>query len=223
MQHRRAFPHPFTILMPYTTLMYSLSIGVVLAVPLLSWAANSPLALIRTTVEQAEAVLNDPRYQGPANFQKRIKKLETIILPHLDRNGFAQRCLGPHWRQLNDGQRKHFIELFTELLELSYGGMLDRYPQGVQFAYDSEEIQGEYAQVKTRALAPGQDKTFTVDYRLHRLNGTWLIYDVVGENVSMVRNFRTQFNRVIGRSGYDGLVQALERKLVELRKAPPAS
>ena len=204
-------------------LLGMLSISIALSDSQPSWAANSPLALIRTTVEQAEAVLNDPVYQGSENFQKRIKKLETIILPRLDRNGFAQRCLGPHWRQLNESQRKHFIELFTELLELSYGGMLDRYPDGVQFEYDSEEIQGEYAQVKTRVLAPGQDKPLAVDYRLRRLNGAWLIYDVVGENVSMVRNFNTQFNRIIGKSGYDGLVQALERKLEELRQAPPTS
>ena len=200
-----------------------LSAAVALSSPQLSWAKQTPLAMIRTTVQQAEAVLNDPAYQGADNFQKRIKKLETIVLPQIDRDGFAQRCLGPHWRQLDGSQRKHFITLFTELLELSYGGMLDRGSAGAQFEYDSEQIEGEYAQVRTRILVSGQDKPFTMDYRLRQLNGKWLIYDVVGGNVSMVRNYRTQFNRVIGKSGYDGLVQALERKLAELRKAPPAS
>lgn len=215
MQQRQRFVHFYLILLGI------LSGGVVLSGSD-AWATETPLATIRTTVEQAKAVLNNPAYQGSDNFQKRIKKLETIIFPRLDRNGFAQRCLGPHWRQLNDSQQKHFVELFTELLELSYGGMLDRSSEGVQVEYDSERIEGEYAQVRTRVLAPGQDKPFGIDYRLRRLKGKWLIYDVVGENVSMVRNFRTQFSRVIGKSGYDGLVQALERKLVELRKAPPA-
>lgn len=217
MQHRHTFPGFHLIL------LCTLSVGTVLSGPHLSWAIQTPLATIRTTVEQAEAVLNDPAYQGADNFQKRIKKLETIILPRLDRNGFAQRCLGPHWQQLNDSQRKHFVTLFTELLELSYGGMLDRYPGKMEFEYDSERIEGEYAQVSTRVLAQGHDKPFAIDYRLRQLKGKWLIYDVVGENVSMVRNFRTQFNRVIGKSGYDGLVQALERKLVELRKSPSSS
>lgn len=183
-------------------------------------ATESPMTTIRTTVERSMAVLNDPAYRGEENFQKRIEKLEEIVLPRLDSVEFGRRCLGGHWQKLTETQRQEFISLFKTLIEKTYGGMLDRYPEGVRFFYDEERIDGKFAEVHTRVENPAQNKTFSVVYRLQQKGEKWLIYDVVAENVSMVRNYRNQFSRILAKSSYEDLAQALRRKIQQLDTAP---
>ncbi len=184
------------------------------------WATESPLVVVRSTVEQAMAVLKDPHYQGREHFRTRLRKLEAIVLPKIDSWEMARRCLGVYWQRINNEQRKNFIRLFTRLIEKSYGNMLDRYPAGVQFYFDREIIDGDFAEVYTRVLSPARDQPFSVTYRLRHKEGKWLLYDVVVENVSMVGSYRSQFHRIIGKSSYEGLVEAIERKLEELEVAP---
>ncbi|MGE0681265.1 MAG: ABC transporter substrate-binding protein, partial [Candidatus Binatia bacterium] len=75
-------------------------------------------------------------------------------------------------------------------------------------------------EVHTRVENPTQNKTFSVVYRLQQKGGKWLIYDVVAENVSMVRNYRNQFSRILNKSSYEELAQALRRKIQQLGTAP---
>jgi phospholipid transport system substrate-binding protein len=166
------------------------------------------------------AVLKDPAYRGEENFQKRIEKLEEIVLPRLDSLEFGRRCLGVHWQKLTDAQRQEFIDLFKELIEKAYGGMLDRYPEEVRFSYDEERIDGTFAEVHTQVENLTQNKSFSVVYRLNLKDGKWLIYDVVAENVSMVRNYRNQFSRILAKSSYEDLAQVLRKKIQELGTAP---
>jgi phospholipid transport system substrate-binding protein len=183
-------------------------------------ANESPLVMIRTTVERSMAVLKDPAYQGDANFQKRIAKIEEIVLPRLDSLEFGRRCLGVHWQKLTEAQREEFIALFKDLIEKAYGGMLDRYPEEVRFSYDEERIDGKFAEVHTQVENSTQNKSFSVVYRLQQKEGKWLIYDVVAENVSMVQNYRNQFSRILNKSSYEELAQALRRKIQQLGTAP---
>jgi len=185
-----------------------------------TWAAESPLIMIRTTVEQSMAILENPAYQGDAKFTQRIKKIEEIVLPRLDSVEFGRRCLGVHWQKLNTTQQQEFISLFRELIEKSYGGMLDRYPAGVRFSYDEERIDGKFAEVHTRVHSPTQNTPLSVAYKLHQKEGRWLIYDVVAENISMVRNYRNQFGRILNKSSYDELTQTLRKKIRQLETAP---
>ena len=202
-----------------------LAVGVTAIVNLLvvsiqTWASESPMKMIQTTVEQSMAVLEDPAYQGDANFQKRIKKLEDIVLPRLDSMEFSRRALGVHWRKLTDSQRQEFIDLFKELIEKSYGGTLDRYSEGVRFSYNEELIDGKYAEVHTGVTEPAQNKQFTIVYRLNQRDDKWLIYDVVIENVSMVSNYRHQFNRILTKSSFEELTKKLREKIQQLDTAP---
>lgn len=179
-------------------------------------AAESPLEMIRTTTTQALAVLQDPVYQGKERRQARIRRMWEILLPNFDERAIAQRALGVHWRGLSEEQRTHFTQLFIQLVKNSYSGTLDRYTEDAQFFFDSERIDGDYAEVYTRIETPDQPDAFEVVYRLHQEDGRWLVYDVVAGNVSMVQNYRNQFNRIVNRSSFDGLIQALEDKLKEL-------
>lgn len=188
----------------------------VLVWSLSAWAADSPLELIRSTTERAMAVLQDPANQRADHHQARIDKVREILLPQFDSLEIAKRTLGPYWRERTEEQKKEFTDLFTRLVEKTYSGTLDRYNPDVKFFFDQERIEEDFAEVDTRILDPAQNKTFSVSYRLHRVGGKWLIYDIVAENVSLVRNYRNQFNRILSKSSYEDLVQTIQSKLKEL-------
>lgn len=188
----------------------------VLAWALPAWAVDSPLALIQSTTERAMAVLQDPAYQGADRHQARIDKVREVLLPQFDSQEIAKRTLGTYWRDRTEEQKKEFTQLFTQLVERTYSGTLDRYNPDVKFFFDQERVEDDFAEVDTRILDPVQNKTFAVSYRLHKVNGKWLIYDIVAENVSLVRNYRNQFTRILSKSSYENLVQTIQSKLKEL-------
>jgi phospholipid transport system substrate-binding protein len=188
-----------------------------------TWATDSPLEVIRLGVSRAIAVLQDPMYQGADRRQERMDKVSDTVLPLFDTYEIAKRTLGMYWRDRTEEQRKEFVELFTELVEKTYSGTLDRYTADVQFFYDQERIEENYADVDTRIFDPAQQQNFSVTYKLHRVDGKWLIYDIVAENVSMVRNYRNQFNRILSRSSYEDLVQTIQNKVKELSASPSSS
>ena len=179
-------------------------------------AADSPLAVIRSTTNQALAVLANPSEQGKGQHQQQIEKMWEIVLPRFDTDDIAQRSLGVHWQTLTEDQRKEFARLYIQLVKKSYGNTLERYTTDAQFFFDREDIDGDHAEVYTRIMAPSQENPFSVVYRLHRVGDEWLIHDVVAENVSLVQNYRNQFSRIIAQSSAVGLLDALKRKIAEL-------
>lgn len=190
-------------------------------------AADSPLEAVRSTIERIVAVLKAPEYRGPRLRTKRLDEVSAIVRPLIDRREVARRTLGVYWRDRTEAQRTEFVEIFTSLVEKSYGETFDKqaqkYLDTIQFLYDKETIDGNFAEVGTRIFLPSENKYFSINYRFHRADERWLIYDVVVENVSMVRNFRTQFYRIIGKTSYENLVQQLQAKLKQLAAAPSSS
>jgi phospholipid transport system substrate-binding protein len=185
-----------------------------------AWAtADSPIETIRTTIQQARAVLEDPNYQGQDHKQQRLAKVKEIVLPQFDSQEVAKRTLSTHWKGLTDQQQQEFVQLFIALVEKTYSHNLDRYNNGVQFFFDHERIEDQFSEVDTRVLDPVQNRTFSIGYRLHNVNEKWLVYDVVIENVSMVQNYRNQFNRILTKSSYEELIKALQNKIHELDTA----
>jgi phospholipid transport system substrate-binding protein len=204
------------------SLFWQVASSVALMIPLTTWAADSPLAQIRSTTERAIAILRDPAYQGDAHRQERVAKVRAVLLPQFDTQEIAKRTLGIYWKDRTDAERQQFIQLFTDLVEKTYSGTLDRYNAGVQFFYDQERIDGDYAEVDTRVFDPSQNKTFSITYNLRNTGGKWLIYDIVAENVSLVRNYRNQFSRILSKSSYGELVQTIQAKLKELSASSPS-
>ncbi len=174
-------------------------------------AAEPPLDLVRRTTEQAVAVLQNPSFKDRP--QERAEKFWQITLPIFDTQEIAKRCLGPQWNGITEGQRKEFVQLFIELVKRSYQTTLEHHTSDARFSFDGERTEGDFAEVDTRILAPSQEKPLSVNYRLHQVGDKWLIYDVVAENVSLVRNYRNQFDRILKDSSYEGLVQALKKKI----------
>lgn len=181
--------------------------------------ANTPAALVRTTIEQATVILQDASLQG----HERLEKLEALLLPHVDSTEFARRCLGSHWRDLDEVQQQEFIGLFIELLKKTYGGILNRYPGEIRVTFDQERVEDKYAEVATRVFAPIREEPFDVRYRMHQTSEGWLIYDIVLENVSMVRNYSTQFSRILNKHSFADLIARLKQKIQQLEASPSVS
>lgn len=199
---------------------WKIVVVMLLAFPINIWAAESPMAMIRNTVEQATAILQDPSNQGKEKFQLRLAKLRALVEPQFDVREVAKRTLGTHWHGRTEEERQEFIRLFTDLVQKTWGRALDRYNTNAQFLYDQERIDGNFAEVETRIFNPVQNRSFSLSYKLHQINNQWRIYDVVAENVSLVRNYRNQFNRILGKSSYHNLLQILQNKIKELDTAP---
>jgi phospholipid transport system substrate-binding protein len=179
-------------------------------------AAESPSAVIRSTTEQALNVLKETSADKTAPSQQQLDTMWVIVLPRFDTQEIARRALGANWSQLTGEQQTDFTSLFIELLKSSYSDTLKRYSKDAQVAFDPERIEGEQAEVPTRLSSPAHSDPFSVVYRLHRKGEAWLIYDVVAEDVSLVKNYRAQFARIMAQSSGAGLLEALRRKIAEL-------
>jgi phospholipid transport system substrate-binding protein len=122
----------------------------------------------------------------------------------------ARRALGRHWNQRSPAQRDEFVRLFADLLERSYLSKIGQY-SGERVTWVGETIDGDQAVVRTRIVTP-QSSEIPVEYRLLRAGDRWRVYDVVIEGVSLVSNYRTQFNRIIETASYDELVSRLRSR-----------
>ena len=180
-------------------------------------AADAPLDVVRSTTDQALKVLTDSSGGGNTPSQQQLEKMWSIVVPRFDTQELAQRALGVNWQKLTDEQQKEFTSLFIELVKNSYSDTLKRYSKDSKVYFDQERIEGDLAEVQTRISSPAQSAPFSVVYRLHRGGDGWLIYDVVAENVSLVRNYRNQFARLMRQSSGAGLIDALKRKIAELK------
>jgi phospholipid transport system substrate-binding protein len=199
--------------------LWKISGALVLLWPWHAWALESPSELVRHTTEQATAVLHDPSLKDHQH--ERREKFWQIVLPRFDTREIAKRCLGPQWNQLAEEQKEEFIQLFIELVKGSYQSTLERHAADARFSLEGEHVEGGFAEVNMQILAPSQEKPLSVNYRLHRQGEKWLIYDVVAENVSMVRNYRSQFARILKESSYEGLIQTLKKKIQDQRAGSP--
>ena len=126
----------------------------------------------------------------------------------------AKRSLGFHWRRLSPEDREEFVALFTNLLERSYASKIDLY-EGETVVFTDEIVDDIYARVDSKIVRK-KGEEFSVNYKLLHTNGNWRIYDVVVEHISLVNNYRSQFNRVISNSSYTDLIKRINQKLKEL-------
>jgi phospholipid transport system substrate-binding protein len=176
-----------------------------------AWA-GPPTDIARTVIERSLDILQNPAY---GKSQKR-SMVKGIVDPHFDYREMAKRSLGPQWGKLSAGQQSEFVRLFSELLEASYSDKIERYAQRVKIDYTGEVMDGQYAEVRTVVVRPND--RIPLNYRLLNEGGTWKVYDVVIEGVSLVSNYRSQFSRILNESSYAELLRRLKTKVSELRQ-----
>jgi phospholipid transport system substrate-binding protein len=172
--------------------------------------AGEPTEAIRNAVNQGVEVLKNAKLDNQTQRSQTIDRLRQIVYPLFDFREMAMRSLGPHWRRINAQQRQEFVSTFTALLEKTYADQIDLY-NGQKVIYTGESLDGEYAQVDSQII-DNNGQTYSVVYRLHKVDGKWRIYDVVAENISIVNNYRSQFNRVIANSSFEELLRTMKER-----------
>lgn len=174
-------------------------------------AQEDPTTQVKATVDRVLAILGDPALKDPAKQEAQRKRLREAIYPRFDFAEMAKRSLGPHWRDRTPQEREEFERLFADLLERSYYEKLHAYTDQ-EIRYANEEVDGKLAVVRTKIVSEAEKSEIPVDYKLVRHNGQWKVYDLTIEGVSLVSNYRTQFNRIIQTSSYAELVRKMRAK-----------
>ena len=172
--------------------------------------AGEPIEVVKVAGDKAIRVLKDPKLQPKEKKKERIERLKEIVNPLFDYEEMARRSLGPHWRRRTPQEQREFVKLFRDYLDKVYSDKVDLYA-GEKIIYGRETVEAEYAQVET-TFVDTKGEEFSVVYRLRRNNGKWKVYDAVVENISVVNNYRSQFDRVISKYSFDELKRLLKEK-----------
>jgi phospholipid transport system substrate-binding protein len=188
----------------------AVALGILLLMQPIMMAAGTAGNEIRQTVDKLLAILKDPQLKGEGKKNERRNKLREVIYQRFDFTDMAKRSLGSHWQRRSPEEQKEFVKLFTNLLEEAYLDKIESY-NGEKVQYLKEREDNDYAEVDTKIVdQKGQD--FSVDYRLHNVNGDWKVYDVLIEDVSLVNNYRAQFNRVLAKSSFEELLNRMKER-----------
>ncbi len=172
--------------------------------------ASTPTDQLREYTETVIKVLEDPALKAEERKPERRAAVRKVAVEVFDVQETARRALGPHWQARAPAEREEFVLLFAELLEETYISRIDHFG-GERLRFVSEKIDGEYASVRALVITR-QGTEVPVDARMLRRGERWLIYDVVIENVSLINNYRAQFDRIIRSASYAELVKRLKSR-----------
>ena len=172
--------------------------------------AGVPTDQLRGSIDLVLKIVTDPELKKEARTAERRKRIRVVINQIFDFTEISQRSLGRHWQARTPAEREQFTALFGDLLENSYITKIESY-SGEKIQYPGDVIEGDLAVVKTRIVTK-QATEIPIDYRMFLNGGRWAVYDVSIEGISLIGNYRTQFNAVIQRSGFPDLVAKLTAK-----------
>ena len=173
------------------------------AVP--AWA-GAPTDNVKEYTDAVVKVLEDQSLKA----SDRRAAVRKLAVEAFDVQETARRALGPHWQQRTPSEREEFVGLFADLLERTYIAKIDLYG-GERLKFTEEKIDGDIATVRGKVTTK-QGTEVPVEARMHKRGERWLIYDVAIENISLISNYRAQFDRIIRTSSYGDLVKRLRNK-----------
>jgi phospholipid transport system substrate-binding protein len=177
-----------------------------------SWAGQAQDQL-KSAIDRVVSTLESPALKGDNKVAERRAAVRKIADELFDFGEIARRALGRYWQPLTEPQRTEFVGLFADLLERSYISKIELYG-GEKIVYSGERMDGDLAIVSTKILTKNGTEV-PIDYRLFRRSDNWKVYDVNIEGISLVSNYRTQFNKIIQSSGFNTLVDRMKAKQTE--------
>ena len=167
----------------------------------------------KESVDKVIKILDDPSLKSEGKIKERRAVISKAAGEIFDFAEAAKRSLGRHWQSRTEEERGEFVRLFGDLLERSYFSKIEQYG-GEKIAYLGESIEGDLGTIRTK-ITTKSGADLLVDYRLLPRNGRWLVYDVSFDGVSLIANYRTQFNKIIQSASYQDLVKKLKTKQEE--------
>jgi phospholipid transport system substrate-binding protein len=172
-----------------------------------AWAGD-PTDQLRARVDEVIKILTTMESKRPADRRAAVRKIADQIF---DWEETARRSLGRHWRNRTPAERQEFVKLFTDVLENSYIARIDSYG-GEKVRYNGDTIEGDEATVRSTIVTPSGSE-IPVSYKMLRREGDqWKVFDVIIEGVSLVSNYRSQFNKIIETQSYNDLVTRLKSR-----------
>jgi len=217
-----------------TLILYAALIGAAAIVIALLYAAApvhadnppvklDPMSTVKRVMDQTIAVFKEKDIAAT----DRRAKLRTIAEAHFDFSGMARSAVGYHWRTLTDDQRKEFIPLFTTFIEDVALTQIEQYSvervqhdiQSSVIVFDREHVDGDHAEVFSTVTMRSRPEPLQVSYLMKDVDGDWRIYDIDVDAISVISNYRNQFNRVLNDEGYDRLAGLLRQKSEQLGNA----
>lgn len=173
--------------------------------------AGAPLDMVQTNVNKVLEVLRDPKLKEDSAKKIKREKLEVIYEQMFDEVELSRRTLGGNWNKLNTSQQQEFIQLYRQVLEKAYIDKILSYTNEKIVFPKENMLASNQAEVQTKVIT--SSKEIPIFYRVIQKNGAWKVYDVVVENVSLVQNYRSQFNDILGKNKPDQLLEILRKKV----------
>lgn len=174
--------------------------------------AGEPQDRLKTGIDKVIAILSDASLKGAAKRADRQHKLRTVADSFFDWRELSRRAAAEHWSKFNTKQQDDFVVAFSELLQKTYIRKLEKY-NNEKVAYLGEQIADNQAFLKTQVAM--KDKTIPINYVMIK-HDQWMVYDVVVEGVSLVKNYRTQFAKILTRDTPEALIQRIKDKIAAL-------
>jgi len=176
------------------------------------WAyAGEPLGIVKTAADKAIQILRDTHLRSNDKKQERIERLKEVLDPIFDYDEMAKRALGPQWRRRTPAEQEEFVKLFRDFLERIYSDKVNLYERQ-KVIFGRETIEKNFAEVES-TMVNTKGEEISVVYRLRRADGKWKVYDALVENVSIINNYRSQFDRILSKHSFDELKKLLRDKV----------
>jgi len=173
--------------------------------------AGAPLDTLQTNVNKVLDLLRDPELKPESPKEIKKEKLDAIYEQMFDEVELSRRTLGGNWNKLNPVQQQEFIQLYRQILEKAYIDKILSYTNEKIVFSKENMLSNNQAEVQTKVITSSRE--ISIFYRVILKDGTWKVYDVVVENVSLVQNYRSQFNSILAKNTPDGLLEILRKKV----------
>jgi len=192
---------------------FSVVFSLFLAVPPSRALAGEPTVQVKQTVDAVLDILRNKELKKADKTEQRRAQIRKVVSGRFDFAEMAKRSLAQHWKKRTPEEQKEFVPLYTDLLENTYIRKIERY-ENEKVVYLDEKIEGDYATVKTNIVTT-KNAEIPIEYRLLKEGDQWKAYDVVVEGVSLVNNYRNQFNNIIRSGSYEELLRRLKNKALK--------
>ena len=165
---------------------------------------------VKKTLDSIIGIVSREDLKNNEKKAERRALLREIVSKKFSYYEMSRRSLAKHWKERTAEEKKEFADLFGKLLENSYANKIETY-SNEKIIYVDEKKKGNFALVKT--IIQKNNDEIPINYKLVKLDNDWKIYDFIVEGVSMIKNYRTQFKKIIHKSSYEELVSKLKKKL----------
>ena len=176
-------------------------------------AESTPTDDVRTSVDAVIALLKD----DTLDTESRRDRMREVIDKRFDFRAMSQRTLATNWKKASDAEKQKFTELFAELIQNSYVSKIESYTNE-SVKYPGEKQNGKKAVVDTLIITSSAE--IPVNYKVYLKDGSWQVYDVIIEGVSLISNYRSSYQEIVMKDGFDGLLAKMEEKIRELKSVP---